>query len=95
MANEWDQRSKQGNPFYKQKGPRYAQNSMNVSWTQLLDYEQREAGSALTEQGGSDSVAEEGVSECPNDDAARAGSEWAEGAPPCRPMCDARSWGRG
>ena len=23
------------------------------------------------------------------------GSEWAEGAPPCRPMCDARSWGRG
>ena len=69
MATEWEQRSKQGEPFYRQKGPRYAQNSLSITWAQLLDYEQREAGSALTEQGGSDSVAEEGVSECPNDDA--------------------------
>jgi hypothetical protein len=70
MANEWDQRRAQGDdPFYKQKGPRYAQNSMCVNWTHLLDYEQREAGSALTEQGGSDSIAEEGVSEYPSDDA--------------------------
>ena len=69
MANEWDRRRAQGDAFYKQRGPRYAQNCMCVSWTQLLDYEQRAAGSALAEQGGSDSYAEEGVYECRSDDA--------------------------
>jgi hypothetical protein len=69
MDAEWNRRRERGEEFFQRRGPKYAQNSLNVTWKEFLDYEGRKAGSALTEEGGSDSIAEEGVSARRNDDA--------------------------